>query len=144
MDGYFEFNKAAHLTGLTNEQASIKFEINKKIIFNGNYFDLQKELFEDDFQNNKNVSKNYGKHILSQKENKFLITTRTFENFEVSQNFTTKEFEFHKFGFIVASSDELGYGTDYGDFILGLIYEGEEFYLEYPGGVGIVEQLNKE
>ena len=144
LDGYFEFNKAAHLTGLTNEQASIKFEINKKVIFNGNYFDLQKELFEDDFQNNKNVSKNYGKHILSQKENKFLITTRTFENFEVSQNVTTKEFEFHKFGFIVASSDELGYGTDYGDFILGLIYEGEEFYLEYPGGVGIVEQLNKE
>ena len=54
------------------------------------------------------------------------------------------KFEIQKLGFLIASTDELGYGTDYGDFLMGIHYDGEDIDFEYSGGVGVVELLDAE
>ena len=42
-----------------------------------------------------------------------------------------------EFGFIIVCTDDMGYGYDYGDYILGFIFDGEKYEFEYPGGMGI-------
>ena len=54
------------------------------------------------------------------KRNKKLVTTQTLENFEVNEEFKFKSsFDIKKFGLIVVTTDEMGYGIDFGDYILG-------------------------
>ena len=144
LDGYWEFNKVSHITGITLDEAKIKININGKTIFDGSYFSLLEEHFDDDTpKNNTNESKDYGKYI-SKEDQKFLITTRTLEFFNINHSLSVKKFKLSKLGFMIASTDELGYGTDYGDFLLGFTYDGEDVEFEYPGGAGVVDSINEE
>ena len=42
-------------------------------------------------------------------------------------------FDINKMGFIIVSTDEMGYGIDYGDYILGFTYGSSEIYFDFPG-----------
>ena len=101
------------------------------------------------------VSNDYGKSYLPddweiffkdesfKKRNKKLVTTQTFENFEVNEELELKSsFEIKKFGLITVSTDEMGYGLDYGDYILGFTYDNKDVVFEYPGGVGQLDSPN--
>jgi len=144
LDGYWEFNEVSHLTGVTLDEAKITININGKTIFDGDYYSLLEKHFDDDEPgNNKNTSKLYGRHISSE-EDKYLITSRTLESFNVNHTISRDKFEIQKLGFLIASTDELGYGKDYGDFLMGIHYDGEDIDFEYSGGVGVVELLDAE
>ena len=47
-----------------------------------------------------------------------------------------KEFDINKLGIIKLSTDEMGFGLDFGDFINGIIYNKTPYYFEFPGGFG--------
>ena len=49
------------------------------------------------------------------------------------------DFNIKKFGLIVLSTDEMGYGVDFGDYVLGFRYQDENVNCEFPGGVGNLE-----
>ena len=110
---------------------------------------MNKHFDEDEITKSKNVSKDYGKSFLPEdwdnfftpeslnKRNKKLVTTLTAENFEVSGLLEFKSsFDINKFGLVTVSTDEMGYGIDYGDYIIGFTYDNSDVYLEFPGGVG--------
>tara|TARA_B100000315_G_scaffold113317_1_gene103917 strand:- start:181 stop:747 length:567 start_codon:yes stop_codon:yes gene_type:complete len=144
LEGYWEINKISHMTGLTTENVTITITVNGKTIFEGDYWVLQEKLFDDDTpENNKNVSGDYGKWI-DKVNDKFLVTARTSEFFEVHHKISIEKFDILKLGFLLASTDELGYGSDYGDYFLGFRYEDDDYYFDYPGGMGNVEYLDIE
>ena len=51
-------------------------------------------------------------------------------------------FDIKNLGFIILCTDEMGYGIDYGDFIIGFNYKGAKCYFEYPGGSGEISTLD--
>jgi len=150
MDGYWDISDVSAFTALQFDQAFIKIYIEDKLFFSGKISDLMNKYFdEDEIKKSKNVSKDYGKSFLpkdwdnfftpesSNKRNKKLVTTLTVENFEVSGLLEFKSsFDINKFGLITVSTDEMGYGIDYGDYIIGFTYDNSDLYIEFPGGVG--------
>ena len=149
-DGYWDVSDVSAFTAINRDHAFIEIYVNDKLFFSGNVDALMNEYFDgDEIENSKNVSNDYGKSYLPddweiffkdesfKKRNKKLVTTRTFENFEVNEELELKSsFEIKKFGLITVSTDEMGYGLDYGDYILGFTYDNEDVDFEYPGGVG--------
>jgi len=91
------------------------------------------------------VTGSYGKWIsdtelfnMQKVKNKKLATFKTSEFFEASIEMSVDRgsFELGKLNFMTVSTDSAGYGTDYGDFIVGVIYENKKYYFDYPGGAG--------
>ena len=150
VDGYWDVSDISTFTGLGYDQAFIKIYIDDSLFFSGNILKLINQYFDGDgIINSKNVSKDYGKSNLPEdwdvffksesfkKRNKKLVTTKTLENFEVKEEFELKSsFDIKKFGLIVVTTDEMGYGIDFGDYILGFTYENSDTYFEFPGGIG--------
>ena len=149
-DGYWDISDVSAFTALQFDQAFIEIYIEDKLFFKGKISDLMNKHFdEDEITKSKNVSKDYGKSFLPEdwdnfftpeslnKRNKKLVTTLTAENFEVSGLLEFKSsFDINKFGLVTVSTDEMGYGIDYGDYIIGFTYDNSDVYLEFPGGVG--------
>ena len=149
-DGYWDISDVSAFTALQFDQAFIEIYIEDKLFFRGKISDLMNKHFdEDEITKSKNVSKDYGKSFLPEdwdnfftpeslnKRNKKLVTTLTAENFEVSGLLEFKSsFDINKFGLVTVSTDEMGYGIDYGDYIIGFTYDNSDVYLEFPGGVG--------
>lgn len=149
-DGYWDISEVASFTGLSYDHASVEIYIDKKLFFSGSIVDLMKEYFNDDeIINSKNLSNEYGNSYLPldwdefftndsfSKREDVLVTTQTIENFAVSEKMDLKSsFDINKMGFIIVSTDEMGYGIDYGDYILGFTYGSSEIYFDFPGGVG--------
>ena len=149
-DGYWDISDISAFTALQFDQAFIEIYIEDKLFFKGKISDLMNKHFdEDEITKSKNVSKDYGKSFLPEdwdnfftpeslnKRNKKLVTTLTAENFEVSGLLEFKSsFDINKFGLVTVSTDEMGYGIDYGDYIIGFTYDNSDVYLEFPGGVG--------
>ena len=149
-DGYWDISDVSAFTALQFDQAFIEIYIEDKLFFKGKISDLMNKHFdEDEITKSKNVSKDYGKAFLPEdwdnfftpeslnKRNKKLVTTLTAENFEVSGLLEFKSsFDINKFGLVTVSTDEMGYGIDYGDYIIGFTYDNSDVYLEFPGGVG--------
>jgi|TARA_B110000211_G_C13918332_1_gene481548 hypothetical protein len=69
-------------------------------------------------------------------EGKKLVTVSTSEFFDISIDISVPNgsFELGKLHFLTVSTDCTGYGRDYGDFIVGVSYEEEEYYFDYPSG----------
>lgn len=148
-DGYWDISDVSAFTALQFDQAFIEIYIEDKLFFKGKISDLMNKHFdEDEITKSKNVSKDYGKSFLPEdwdnfftpeslnKRNKKLVTTLTAENFEVSGLLEFKSsFDINKFGLVTVSTDEMGYGIDYGDYIIGFTYDNSDVYLEFPGGV---------
>jgi len=149
-DGYWDISDISAFTALDKYQAFIEIYTNDKLFFSGKISDLMNKHFdEDEITKSKNVSKDYGKSFLPEdwdnfftpesfnKRNNKLVTTLTVENFEVSGLLEFKSsFDINKFGLITVSTDEIGYGIDHGDYIIGFTYDNSDVYLEFPGGVG--------
>ena len=149
-DGYWDINDVSAFTALRFDKAFIEIYIEDKLFFSGKISDLMNKYFdEDEIKKSKNVSKDYGKSFLPKdwdnfftpesfnKRNKKLVTTLTTENFEVNEKAELKSsFDINKFGLLVVATDEMGYGIDYGDYIIGFTYDNSDVYFEFPGGVG--------
>tara|TARA_X000000368_G_C23033978_1_gene713775 strand:- start:1503 stop:2156 length:654 start_codon:yes stop_codon:yes gene_type:complete len=149
-DGYWDINDVSAFTALRFDQAFIEIYIEDKLFFSGKILDLMSKHFdEDEITKSKNISKDYGKSFLPEdwdnfftlesfnKRNKKLVTTLTTENFEVNEKAELKSsFDINKFGLLVVATDEMGYGIDYGDYIIGFTYDNSDVYFEFPGGVG--------
>ena len=155
LDGYWEINNISHLTGISTDNAEISIMVNKNEVWSGGYHSL----FLDDDESSV-FTKDYGVMAIGSNsipENSSLITAITSEYFDVKEDAEIKigntniDIQFpsddnYKFfindlelGFIIASTDEMAYGADYGDFILGFIFNKQKIYFEYPGGMGLPE-----
>ena len=74
--------------------------------------------------------------------NDILATVKTSESFHVKSEISSSEpFDILKFGLIVVCTDEIGFGVDYGDFLLGFKINNTSCHFEYPGGIGPIERL---
>ena len=107
---------------------------------------------EGEVTNSKNISYNYGTNNLPEDWNNFfnveefnnrekvLTTSKTTENFNVTEKLSIKsDLNINKFGLLILSTDEMGYGIDHGDYVVGFTYFDEVVYFEFPGGVGNVD-----
>ena len=158
-DGYWDVSEISSFTGFNKDLISINIFINDQEFFSGNYNSLLDKFFgeEGEISQNINVSKNYGKYIFPkdgewntffdneefEKRNKKLVTAFTSEQFDISTMIKTyKNFSIEKLGFALISTDELGYGKDFGDFIRDIKYDGIELDIEFPGGVGDISEIN--
>ena len=158
-DGYWDVSEISSFTGFNKDLISINIFINDQEFFSGNYNSLLDKFFEEEgeISQNINVSENYGKWIFPkdgewntffdkenfEKRNKKLVTTITSEQFDISTEIKTfKNFSINKLGFVFISTDELGYGKDFGDFIRDIKYDEIELDIEFPGGVGDISEIN--
>lgn len=156
LDGYWEVNNISSFTGINLDY------LNVKIVCNGNVFfeDTYKSLIQNHFQelgempNTKNMSSDYGKNLSHEitndtqsndsfsGRNKILVTMKTNEYFNVSAGIELdSEFNIEKLGFDILSTDEMGHGVDYGDFIKNIRYENEYIEIEFPGGTAALDSL---
>ena len=155
LDGYWDINNISHLTGITIDNAQLSIMIDEKEIWSGDYWSI----FEENDEMTSNISSSeYG--IMAKGYNEIpntdvLISAMTSENLhaETSVVFDDSNQDFSlelpsddndgrffinnfEFGFIIENTDGMGYGYDYGDYILGFIFDGKKYELEYPGGMG--------
>lgn len=152
-------SEISSFTGFNKDLISFNIFINDQEFFSGNYNALLDKFFEEEgeISQNINVSKNYGEYIFPkdgewntffnneefEERNKKLVTTITNEQFDISTEIKTyKNFSIEKLGFVLISTDELGYGKDFGDFIRDIKYDGIELDIEFPGGVGDISEIN--
>tara|TARA_B100000900_G_scaffold281861_1_gene241124 strand:+ start:3161 stop:3814 length:654 start_codon:yes stop_codon:yes gene_type:complete len=162
VDGYWEINEIAHFTALVIDHCVIKIHVNETLFFEGSYSELR-DIYDDEDvldSNYSNESAEYGRLLLPQDieyqswiERRFdnihngnkdnsdvLVTVKTSEIFNVKNEITTSEpFDILKFGLIGVSSDEMGFGIDHSDYLLGFKVNDEKCHFEYPGGIGPLE-----
>ena len=66
-----------------------------------------------------------------------MVTVQTDEYFTVEELIQIEgEFDINKMGVIRLSTDEMGFGIDFGDYIKGVVYNQTPYYFEFSGGVG--------
>lgn len=153
-DGYYEISDVSSFTAINIDFLKIEIKINNKSFFSGGFDELIDKYFseEDEILNSKNESSIYGANNLPDnwdtffkneefnKRNKVLVTTKTSEDFSVNGELKISgDFNIKKFGLIVLSTDEMGYGVDFGDYVLGFRYEDESVDCDFPGGFGNLE-----
>ena len=153
-DGYWEISDVSSFTAINIDFLKIEIKVENKIYFIGDYNEFIERFFEEEGEvtNSKNISYNYGTNNLPEdwnnffnveefnKRDKVLVTTKTSEKFSVNGELKISgDFNIKKFGLIVLSTDEMGYGVDFGDYVLGFRYEDENVDCEFPGGVGSLE-----
>ena len=156
LDGYWDVNNISHLTGITIDNAQLSIMIDDKEIWSGDY----RSIFEENDEMTSNIhTSDHG--VLAKEDNEVpnthvLISAVTSEDLhaEASVMFddTAQDFRLElpsddndgrffinnfEFGFIIECTDDMGYGYDYGDYILGFIFDGEKYEFEYPGGMGM-------
>ena len=155
-DGYWEISDVSSFTAINRDSLIIEIKVKNKVFFKGTFDELVEKHFNDEgeISNSKNASKDYGKSYVPEnwdtffseeefkKRDKVLVSTSTNENFSVKGKIEFEgEFDIKKFGLVVVATDEMGYGIDFGDFVLGFRYEENIVECEFPGGVGVVDSL---
>jgi len=164
VDGYWEVNEIGHFTALDLNHCVIKIHVNGNLFFEGSYTELRNTYEDDDVldSNFTNESSEYGRLFLPEdidyqswiekriknvvNENKdnndILATVKTSESFHVKSEISSSEpFDILRFGLIGVCTDEIGFGIDYGDFLLGFKINNTSCHFEYPGGIGPIEGL---
>ena len=158
-DGYFDISEVSSFTGFDKYQLNIKIYFNSKLQFSGTYEEFIQKYHEEDGDNplNINESNNYGIYkfpVNGNWENFFkseefesrdekLVSTLTNEYFEINSEFEISEnFDIYKIGFITLSTDEMGYGKDFGDYIIDFTYNNEKIELDFSGGIGVISTLD--
>jgi len=153
LSGYYELSDILNVVGVTcdAEISIMSTEDNFPFEYVGEYSEEIGPLGGDSEKDSSyigfadSVTQDYGKWIsdteyqnVQKLENKTLATFKTSEFFEVSIEISVENgsFELGKLNFMTVSSDSCGYGTDYGDFIVGVIYDNEKYYFDYPSGSG--------
>jgi len=153
-DGYWEISDVSSFTAINIDFLKIEIKVENKIYFIGDYNEFIDRFFEEEGEvtNSKNISYNYGTNNLPEDWNNFfnveefnnrekvLTTSKTTENFNVTEKLSIKsDLNINKFGLLILSTDEMGYGIDHGDFVVGFTYFDEVVYFEFPGGFGNVD-----
>jgi hypothetical protein len=161
LDGYWEINDVAHFTAIHLNLCNLEIMLEDKLVFKGPYNSFR-ELIEEEnvFElNSINESKEYGslkfpknkkypEWLLERANNldnqaQVLVTTQTDEYFAVEEQIQLDdEFDINKVGVIRLCTDEMGFGVDFGDFIIGIVYNKIPCYFEFPGGVGSCNKPN--
>ena len=144
LDGYWDVNNISHLIGIDIDNAQLSIMIDEKEIWSGDFWSI----FEENDEMTSSIhSSEHG--VMAKGDNEVpnthvLISTQTSEDLhtEASVVFddSTKDFNLElpsddndgrffinnfEFGFIVENTDGMGYGYDYGDYILGFIFDGK-------------------
>lgn len=155
LDGYWEVNNVSHFTAIHLDHCNIEMLLEDKVVFKGSY-DSFRELFEEEDiieSNSINESKEYGSWEFPKnadysewlrerannlvKQEQVLVTVQTDEYFTVEELIQIEgEFDINKMGVIRLSTDEMGFGIDFGDYIKGVVYNQTPYYFEFSGGVG--------
>jgi hypothetical protein len=153
-DGYWEISDVSSFTAINIDFLKIEIKVENEIYFVGDYNEFIERFFEEEGEvpNSKNISNIYGTNNFPKnwnsffnpeefnKREKILTTSKTIEIFNVSEKLSIKPvLNINKFGFLVLSTDEMGYGIDHGDFVIGFTYYDEIVYFEFPGGFGNID-----
>ena len=140
---YWDYNEVSHFTGLNLRQFTLQVaDENDQPL--GSYTAKEfREAFEESCEENSlNVSQAYGK-ALEFKQEDCLVTYQSEE--KITMTFTLPNvsgFDPLKLGFRLVCTDEMGYGhPDYGDFCLGIVYDGiiydDPEFSSYGGQVNV-------
>lgn len=129
---YWEYNDVSHFTGIEyGNTFSIEIidEENQPILkYDSEAFLEEFEESIEDFS--KNDSERFGKWVVGETED-HLVTYQSIENMVMDFKIPTdQKFDPSLLGFITVSTDEMGLGSDYGDFILGITYDGMDYEYE--------------
>ncbi len=125
---FWDYNGLADFTGILLDELKISvFDKSNDLIFSSSYWGIDEETREDYIEENSiNDSEVKGKYIYPKKDN--LVVFRSFEDFQFEFNILdVPKFKIEDFGIIRVSSDEIGFGKDYGDYCIGIIYKGESY-----------------
>jgi uncharacterized protein YdhG (YjbR/CyaY superfamily) len=125
---YWDYNDVSHFTGINLEKLTIEvYSDDEKLLFSSTYQDFRDD-YEDFLEENElNSSEGYGKYFYP-KTSDCLVTYKSQENLTFTfQIHKHSEFDPEKLGIIRVSTDEMGNGTDYGDYVLGIVYDGEKY-----------------
>ena len=158
-EGYFDVSGISSFTGFNKNLINIKIQIDRKSIFTGSYEEFIEKYFEEnrEITSSINKSEDYGvykfpsegiwKNFFNaeefEKRPEKLVTTITSEFFSVDSELTIdKDFDINKFGFLTVSTDEMGYGKDFGDYIVGFVYNNAIVDAEFSGGVGEISKID--
>ena len=161
LSGYYELIDVLNVVGVARDAqiSIISTEDNFPFEYFGEYSEELGPLNGDPDKKssyigyNNCVTDSYGKRIsdtesfnMQKVKNKKLATFKTSEFFEASIEISVDRgsFELGKLNFMTVSTDSTGYGTDYGDFIVGVIYDNKKYYFDYPSGVGSPDSINFE
>lgn len=146
-------------TGFDKYKLNIKIYFNNKLQFSGSYEEFIQKYYEEDGDNplNINESNNYGIYKFPVDgiwENFFtsnefesrgekLVSTLTNEYFSIDSEFEINDnFDIYKIGFITLSTDEMGYGKDFGDYITDFTYNSQKIELDFSGGIGVISRID--
>lgn len=160
LEGYWELNSVSHFTALSSDYCNIKILLDDEVFFDGSISDLRDKINNDDIleNNSLNLSKDYGNLEEQAKvenyqdwlakrsaglhnEDQVLATIQTNEYFNVKQSLELKSnFDLNKIGLINLSTDEMGFGIDFGDYLIGFVYDDQPIHFEFPGGTGSYEE----
>lgn len=160
LDGYWELNSVSHFTALNSDYCNIKILLDDEVFFDGSISDLRDKINTDDIleNNSLNLSKDYGNSEEQAKvknyqdwlakrsaglhnEDQVLVTIQTNEFFNVKQSLELKSnFDLKKIGMINLCTDEMGFGIDFGDYLIGFVYDDQPIHFEFPGGTGSYEE----
>jgi hypothetical protein len=135
---YWDYDDVSRFTGINLDSMEIViYDDNNEVIDTYDYSGFAMQFEESINKNSKILTKNYGKH-LSGKQSDCLVTYMTTEKCKYGFVLPdTSDFDPVKLGFTIVATDEMGNAEDYGDFCLGIIYNGivyKENYFETFGG----------
>lgn len=125
---YWDYNDVSHFTGINLEELTIEvYSGDDKLLFSSTYQDFEND-YEDFLEENaQNNSEEYGKYFYP-KPSACLVTYKSREHltfpFQIHKH---SEFDPEKLGIVIVSTDEIGNGVDYGDYALGIVYDGEKY-----------------
>ena len=136
LQGYWDFAGVAHCTGLEMSTCQVEITHEGEVVKAGDLFDLLGVFFAEDALS---VGDEFGKLVTSS-EGHSLVTAMTSEHFEVEESFRVDDLRegSSQLEVLIACSDEWGFGSDFGDLLVGLRYGDKDYHFEYPGGVGVV------
>ena len=125
---YWDYNDVSHFTGINLDELTIEvYSGDDKLLFSSTYQDFRDD-YEDFLEENSlNNSEEYGKYFYP-KTSDCLVTYKSQENLTFTfQIHNHSDFDPEKLGIVKVSTDEMGNGIDYGDYVLGIVYDGEKY-----------------
>lgn len=126
---YWDFNDVANMIGISLDELTIEvFNQNDEALFVNNYFEIEDEI-EDVYWRDYNInnSEKNGIYLGNTIKDK-IVVFQTLENFSFEVNIPNVDsFELKKLSLYYSCTDEVGYGSDYGSFCNGLMYNETEY-----------------
>jgi len=124
-EAYYDYNEISHFTGINLEDLIIEvYNLKDENVMTMDYEKFNDE-YEDSLEENSfNDYETYGKYV-NPKKTGCLVTYKSTESFKFSYTIPNiVDFNPLKLRLKIVSTDGMGYGVDYGDFCLGIIYDG--------------------